>query len=84
MVLELVAPGPGGPGPEGLAFDRPHGPGEPHGPPPYDPEFDAALQACATAQRIALALPDEPPMGPPPEALAQCLDAAGFTPPHYG
>ncbi|WP_221230688.1 hypothetical protein [Xanthomonas arboricola] len=65
-----------GPGPAGW-----HEPGEPSGPPPYDPDFDAALQACATAQGIALPAPDRRPPGPPPPALAQCLEAEGFKPP---
>ncbi|RYE85821.1 MAG: hypothetical protein EOO78_37910 [Oxalobacteraceae bacterium] len=69
-------PMPDGPAPDGL-----HGPGEPHGPPPHDPDFDAALQACATAQGIALPAPDAPPLGPPPPALSQCLEAEGFGPP---
>lgn len=53
-----------------------HGP-----PPPHDPEFDAALQACATAQDIALPVPDAPPPGPPPSSLLQCLEEEGFEPP---
>ncbi|WOB50547.1 hypothetical protein NYR97_03840 [Xanthomonas hydrangeae] len=53
-----------------------HGP-----PPPRDPEFDAALQACATAQDIALPVPDAPPPGPLPSSLLQCLEAEGFEPP---
>ncbi|WP_411757891.1 hypothetical protein [Xanthomonas arboricola] len=74
-------PMPGGPWRDGPAPDGPHGPGEPHGPPPHDPDFDAALQACATAQGIALPAPDAPPLGPPPPALSQCLEAEGFAPP---
>ncbi|MCL1528026.1 hypothetical protein [Xanthomonas nasturtii] len=68
---------------DGHAFDRPDAPEQP--PPPHDREFDAAVQACATAQRIAVPLADDWPPGPPPEALAQCLDDAGFAPPpHHG
>ncbi|PPU52595.1 hypothetical protein LZZ50_06130 [Xanthomonas arboricola] len=74
-------PMPGGPWRDGPAPNGPHGPGEPHGPPPHDPDFDAALQACATAQGIALPAPDAPPLGPPPPALSQCLEAEGFAPP---
>ncbi|MEQ7894805.1 hypothetical protein ABQV12_12430 [Xanthomonas arboricola] len=74
-------PMPGGPWRDGPSPDGPHGPGEPHGPPPHDPDFDAALQACATAQGIALPAPDAPPLVPPPPALSQCLEAEGFAPP---
>ncbi|MCE4372115.1 hypothetical protein NY667_17550 [Xanthomonas hortorum pv. hederae] len=56
-----------------------HGP-----PPPHDPEFDAALQACATAQDIALPVPDAPPPGPLPSSLLQCLEAEGFELPRHG
>ncbi|KQQ78746.1 hypothetical protein ASF73_04310 [Xanthomonas sp. Leaf131] len=70
---------------EADAWGEPGQPDEPQEPPPDDPEFDAALQACATAQGIDLPAPGAPPMGPPSPmdraALAQCLDAEGFIPP---
>ncbi|WP_425479049.1 hypothetical protein [Xanthomonas populi] len=70
---------PGGPGRGGPdSWDESGEPHGPHGPPPpHDPEFDAALQACATAQGIALPVPDVPL----PPSLLQCLEAEGFKPP---
>ncbi|KOR43546.1 hypothetical protein ADT25_13055 [Xanthomonas oryzae] len=86
MVRRGVAPLPpppraDGAEPPGARADR-HACGEPDaadgppGPPPYDSEFDAALQACANAESIAAPLPELPP-----DVLAECLDAAGLAPP---
>lgn len=62
-------------------FDAPDAADEPPGLPPDDSEFDAALQACATAEGSAAPFPQAPSPDLPPELLAQCLDAAGFAPP---
>ncbi|MBO9786473.1 hypothetical protein J7366_00990 [Xanthomonas phaseoli pv. dieffenbachiae] len=63
------------------AFDAPDAADEPPGLPPDDAEFDAALQACATAEGIATPFPQGPSPDLPPDLLAECLDAAGFAPP---
>ncbi|WP_040237585.1 hypothetical protein, partial [Xanthomonas citri] len=66
---------------DGDAFDAPDAADGPPGLPPDDSEFDAALQACATAEGIAAPFPQAPSPDLPPDLLAECLDAAGFAPP---
>lgn len=56
-------------------FGEPDAADGPPGPPPYDSEFDAALQACANAEGIAAPL-----LELPPDMLAECLGVAGFAP----
>lgn len=79
LVHRGVAPPP--PPFDGDAFDAPDAADGPPGLPPDDSEFDAALQACATAEGIAAPFPQAPSPDLPPDLLAECLDAAGFAPP---
>ncbi|TWQ67410.1 hypothetical protein, partial [Xanthomonas vasicola] len=72
----VAPPPPPPPGADRDAFDAPDAADGPPGAPPYDSEFDAALQACATAEGVAAPMPELPP-----DVLAESLDAAGFEPP---
>ncbi|TQT62985.1 hypothetical protein, partial [Xanthomonas perforans] len=61
-------------------FDAPDAADELPGLPPDDSEFDAALQACATAEGSAAPFRQAPSPYLPPALLAACLDAVGCAP----